>query len=484
MEEYLMTIGGEEVQAKEWVESVDPFAGSVWAKVPRGGKEEADAAVYAAQMAFEGGPWHEMTAAERGKLLCKLGDLIPKYVDKLGEIESRDNGKLLKEMRGQVAGMANYFHYFGGLADKIEGSVPPIGQDDLFGFTGYEPLGVCVAITAWNSPLMLAAWKLAPALAAGNTVVIKPSEFASCSTLRFARLFEEAGFPPGVVNVVSGYGSEIGEALVTHPDVAKVSFTGGDATGAGVYASAAKDLKHVTLELGGKSPNIVFADADLDNAVKGVVSGIFAASGQTCIAGSRLLVEKSIHDEFVKKLVAFTKRAKMGDPKDPKTNIGPISNAQQFEKVTKYIDIAKEEGAKCVCGGKSGPGLFVEPTIFTNVTNQMRIAREEVFGPILTVIPFTSEEEAIHLANDTKYGLAAGVWTTDPRKMHTLPKKLAAGTVWVNTYRCVNTYLPFGGYKHSGLGRENGKEAIYAYLQPKATWISTKEVPDPFVMNV
>jgi aldehyde dehydrogenase (NAD+) len=349
---------------------------------------------------------------------------------------------------------------------------------------------VVAAITPWNSPLLLAAWKLAPALAAGNTVVWKPSEFSSVSALEFGELFEKAGFPPGVVNIVTGYGSEVGEPLVTHPDVAKVAFTGGDKTGEQVYQMAARGLKQVTLELGGKSANIVFDDADLDAAVNGVVSGIFAATGQTCIAGSRALIHRPIHAEFVDRLLTLAKTARMGDPLDSSTQVGPITTLPQYEKVLDYIRIAKEEGAVCRLGGKRGgrsecgSGWFVEPTVFTGVKPEMRIANEEVFGPVLSIIPFEDEEEAIRIANGTVYGLAAGVWTTSMRRALTMSERLEAGTVWVNTYRAVSYMSPFGGYKRSGIGRESGVEAIREYLQTKSVWIDISgNSPNPFVLR-
>jgi aldehyde dehydrogenase (NAD+) len=390
----------------------------------------------------------------------------------------------------QLKYMPNWYYYFGGLADKIEGAVIPIDKPDTFNFTRHEPLGVVAAISAWNSPLLLASWKIAPALAAGNTVVLKPSEYTSASALEFVKLFEQAGFPPGVVNVITGFGPEVGQPLVDHPKVAKVAFTGSDRTGQRIYESAAKGLKRVSLELGGKSPNIVFDDADMDNAVKGAVSGIFAATGQTCIAGSRLLVQQSIHDEFVERLVSFAKSAKMGNPMDPDTQVGPVTNMPQFEKILGYLDVAKGEGATPVLGGQRaqrpecGDGWFVEPTIFTGVDNSMRIAQEEVFGPVLSVIPFHDEEEAVAIGNDVVFGLAAGVWTTSMRRALNMSARLRAGTVWVNTYRAVSYLSPFGGYKRSGLGRENGQEAIREYMQTKSVWISTAtEVPNPFVMR-
>ena len=402
----------------------------------------------------------------------------------------RDNGKLYAEMSAQAAYMAQWYHYYGGLADKVEGAVLPTDKPETFNFTRYEPLGVVVAIIPWNSPLLLLAWKLAPALAAGNTVVVKPSEFTSASALEFMKLVEEAGFPPGVVNVVTGFGADVGAALIEHPLVRKVAFTGSDATGQRVYEAAARGMKRVSMELGGKSPNIVFADADLDNAIKGVISGIFAATGQTCIAGSRLLVQQSIHDQFLDKLVAFAKTAKMGNPMDAGTQIGPVTNKPQLEKILKYIDIARGEGARAVLGGsrasrpECGNGWFVEPTIFEGVRNSMRIAQEEVFGPVLAVIPFQDDEDALAIGNDVVYGLAAGVWTQNIRRALTMAEKLQAGTVWVNTYRAVSYLSPFGGYKRSGLGRESGQEMIKEYLQVKSVWISTAtDVPNPFIQR-
>jgi (Z)-2-((N-methylformamido)methylene)-5-hydroxybutyrolactone dehydrogenase len=349
---------------------------------------------------------------------------------------------------------------------------------------------VVAAIVPWNSPLLLLTWKLAPLLAAGNTVVIKPSEHASCSTLAFAELFAEAGFPEGVVNTVTGFPTEAGMPLVSHPDVAKVAFTGGEAGGLAVYGAVAAGLKAVTLELGGKSANIIFADANLESAINGAVSGIFAATGQTCIAGSRALVHRSIHDRFVDELLALARTAKMGNPLETTTQVGPITTRPQYKKVLDYIDIAKGEGAQLVLGGtpasrpECGKGWFVEPTIFTNVKPTMRIAQEEVFGPVLSVIPFDDEEEAVAIANDTLFGLAAGVWTQGIRRALTMSQQLEAGTVWVNTYRAVSYMSPFGGYKRSGLGRENGMSAIREYLQEKSVWIDVSgNVPNPFVMR-
>ena len=489
---YQMYIDGQFVDAasSDHFESDDPFTASPWALIPRGTAADVDRAVRAAHKAFTAGEWPRLTASRRGALLRRLGDLTTERSKALAEIEVRDNGKLYAEMSMHTAYTAQWYHYYGGLADKVEGAVLPIDKPDTLNYTRYEPLGVVAAIVPWNSPLLLTAWKLAPALAAGNTVVIKPSEFTSASVLEFMKLVEEAGFPPGVVNVVTGFGQDVGAPLVEHPLVAKVAFTGSDATGQRIYEAAARGMKRVTMELGGKSPNIVFDDAEIDNAVKGVISGIFAATGQTCIAGSRLLVQQSIHDRFVEKVIAFARTARMGNPMNPGTQIGPITNKPQFDKILSYIDIAKAEGARAVLGGdratrpECGSGWFVEPTIFEGVTNRMRIAQEEVFGPVLSVIPFKDEDEAIAVGNDVVYGLAAGVWTQNMRRALTMAEKLQAGTVWINTYRAVSYLSPFGGYKRSGIGRESGEEMIKEYLQVKSVWISTaKEVPNPFVQR-
>ena len=485
-----MLIAGEWCAADsgETFESFNPFTGKPWASVPRAGPGDVDRAVTAARRAFEDPAWRGLNATRRGALLLRLGDLVAERADELAELETRDNGKLINEMSAQLHYMPEWFRYFGGLADKIEGRVIPIDRPGMFNYTLEEPLGVIAAITPWNSPLMLGAWKLAPALAAGNTFVWKPSEHSSVSALEFGKLFEQAGFPPGVVNIVTGFGNEIGDALVGHEKVAKVAFTGGDATGAAVYETAARGIKPVTLELGGKSANIVFADADFDNAVKGVVSGIFAATGQTCVAGSRALVQRPIYDEFLDAYVEFAKTARMGDPLDTATQVGPITTRPQYAKVLDYIEIARSEGARCVLGGspavrpECGDGWFIEPTVFADVRPDMQIAREEVFGPVLSVIPFDDDEDAIRIANSSVYGLAAGVWTKDIGRCLKMASRLEAGTVWINTYRVSSYMSPFGGYKRSGFGRESGLSAIREYLQEKSVWIDTSgETPNPFV---
>src|SRR5215470_13795273 len=470
-------------------ETLDPYTGEAWARIPECDETDVNRAVEAAYRAFETGPWPSMTPTTRGKIMRRIGDLIAKHSEHLADIEVRDNGKLISEMAAQTRYMPEWFYYYGGLADKIQGAVVPVDRPEHFNYILREPVGVCAFITPWNSPLMLTSWKLAPALAAGCTVVIKPSEYTSASLLEFMRLvIAEADIPPGVVNVVTGFGA--GEALVTHPKVAKIAFTGGSVTGARVNELAAKSFKKVSLELGGKSPNIVFDDCNLDDAVSGAVSGIFAATGQTCIAGSRLLLQETIHDQFVEKLVAMAKTARLGDPGLAETQVGPVTTPAQYQKILSYIDIAKGEGANCVLGGgpagqeEGGGKYFVKPTIFTGVNNKMRIAQEEVFGPVLSVIKFRDEEEAVAIANDIAYGLGAGVWTQSVRRATTMAKRIRAGTVWVNTYRAVSFTMPFGGYKASGLGRENGMEAIEGYLQSKSVWINNGPGGgNPFVMK-
>ncbi|MCW2866791.1 MAG: carnitine dehydratase [Marmoricola sp.] len=492
MQRFPMHIDGRphEPLGGEWFETEDPFRGEPWAQVARGGAADVDLAVTAAHTAFAGGPWWDLTATQRGALLRDLGDAVAAHAAELAETEVRDNGKLWAEMFGQLTYLPQWFHYYGGLADKLEGSVLPLDKVGYFAYTRKEPVGVTAIITPWNSPLLLLAWKLAPALAAGCTVVIKPSEFTSASTLQLVAVLEEAGLPPGVVNVVTGFGSEVGSPLVEHPLVAKISFTGSDTTGRLVNEQAARLLKHVSLELGGKSPNIVFEDADLESAVNGVVSGIFAATGQTCMAGSRLLVQDSVHDEVVRRVVELAGTARMGDPRETTTQVGPISTRPQLAKVLDYIDVAQQEGAHAALGGgratrpECANGWFVEPTIFTGVENSMRIAQEEVFGPVLAVIPFTDEADAVRIANDSRFGLGAGVWTSDIGRAFRLAEQIQSGTVWVNAYRAVSFMAPFGGVKDSGLGRENGAAAIEAYLETKTVWVNTGAPSgNPFVLR-
>ncbi len=492
MKKYQMLVAGEFVDPVdgELLDTVDPYRGEVWAAIPRAKAVDVDRAVRSAHEALTG-PWSKMTATQRGKLLNAIAEQVEKHRDRLAEVETRDNGKLLRETRGQLGAIAECWRYYGGLADKIEGQSIPIEKADALAFTTREPIGVVAALTAWNSPLWFAAIKCAPAMAAGCTVVVKPSEFASASTLEFAALVNEVGLPPGVFNVVTGLGHEAGSALVEHRDVAKITFTGSDVTGARVYETAARSMKRVSLELGGKSPNIVFEDADMELAAAGAVSGIFGASGQMCTAGSRLLVQRTVLEPFTERLLSLARNIRLGDPMDPDTDVGPIATPPQFQKVMEYLAVGRADGARCILGGKAAQGAeltggqFVEPTIFADVSNQMRIAQEEVFGPILSIIAFDTEDEAIRIANEIDYGLVAGVWTTNMGRAIRMSKALEVGTVWVNTYRAYSYMVPFGGMKRSGLGRESGIEAVNEYLETKSVIISLAEaVPaNPFIMK-
>nr|WP_241665160.1 aldehyde dehydrogenase [Peribacillus simplex] len=489
LKKYKMFINNEWVESAsgEVLKSVNPFTGKVWAEAPSGNDEDINLAVSAAKEAFENGEWSRLTGSQRGKLLRKLGDLISENAELLAVTEVVDNGKLIREMLGQAKGLSEWCYYYAGCADKIHGESIPVEIPNMVAYTVREPLGVVGAIVPWNSPLLLTLWKLCPALASGNTIVIKPSEVTPASLLELARLVEKAGFPPGVVNVVTGYGKSAGAALSMHPDVRKIAFTGSTETGRIIIKNSAEHFSKVSLELGGKSPNIIFEDADLPNAVNGVLAGVFAATGQTCMAGSRVLIQSSIYDQFVEVLVNRTSEIRLGNPLDMDTEMGTVAFEGQHQKVLSYVEIGKQDGAKLLHGGKRPMtdelknGFFVEPTIFGDVTNDMRIAQEEVFGPVVCLIRFDSEEDAIRIANDTKFGLAAAVWTKDVQRAHRVAPKIQAGTVWINNYRKVSHQTPFGGYKASGLGRENGMQAINEYTQIKTIMIDTGNViTDPF----
>lgn len=478
----------------EWVNgsagtfpAVNPYTTEVWAEVPAANEDDVDRAVSAARRAFDD-VWMNTSGRERGRLMHRLADLLDENAEQMSQLETTDNGKVIRETKTQMHFTAGALRFFAGYADKINGTVIPMESPEMFDYTLREPRGVAALITAWNSPIQILANKLPAALAAGNTVVVKPSEHTSVSTLEFARLVERAGFPAGVFNVVTGAG-DVGYALTSHEDVNVISVTGGVGTGMKVAHSAADHVVPVILELGGKSANTIFADADLDRAIPGAVAGIFAATGQTCIAGSRLLVQEAVHDEVVERIAERARTLKMGDPLDPATEMGPVAHKAQHDHVSGLIKMAIGDGAKLVTGGlgdvpEAGPGYFVRPTIFDTVDPNMRIAQTEVFGPVLSVIPFKDEDEALRIANATQFGLASGVWTRDLRRAHMMAKRLRSGVVWVNTYRASSAQGTFGGIKRSGYGRERGWEGLLEYTQVKNVIVDlSNDVRDPFSLK-
>ena len=457
------------------IDVINPATEEVIAQVPASTKEDVDAAVAAARAAFAG-PWSKLSPRERGRLIYKLGERLMARADEFATLETQHNGKPIFESRQiEIPASVDCLQYFAGWADKVHGETLPL-KDNYFTYTLREPLGVCAAIVPWNFPLMLAIWKIAPALAMGNTMVLKPASQTPLTALAFGDICREVGLPAGVLNILTGSGGSVGQAIVEHPGIDKIAFTGDTSTGKGIMKSAADTLKKITLELGGKSANVVLADADIDAAVRGATVGIFYGKGEVCAAGSRLLVDKSIKDEFIQKLAARTKKMVAGDPMDPKTRLGAIASKSQMERVLKYIGIAQKEGGTLVAGGErhdigTGKGYFMQPTVFADVTPSMTIAREEIFGPVLAAIEFTDVDEAIATANASEYGLAAAVWTKDIKKAHYVARKLQAGTVWINTYNIYDTAAPFGGYKQSGFGREMSMHALEHYTQVKSVWV-------------
>ncbi len=466
----------------EWVEpasgkyydDVNPSTGATLAQVAEGGAEDIDRAVKAARAAFEG-PWAKIHPGDRGRLLYKLGQLVRDNAEELAEIDALDAGKpITSSLRVDIPAAIDCFEYYAGWADKLHGETVPV-RAPAFTYLVRQPLGVVGQIIPWNFPVMMAAWKLAPALACGNTTVLKPAEQSPLSALKLGELCLEAGLPPGVVNIVTGFG-EAGAALVEHEDVDKIAFTGSPEVGRIIVRASAATLKKVSLELGGKSPNLILADADLEAAIRGASGGVFFNQGEVCSAGSRILVDQRIYDDFLDGLKKRADSIKVGDPLDPKTYMGPVVNDEQFERVMGYIGVGKDEGAKLVTGGEriGDNGYFVQPTIFADVDNRMRIAQEEIFGPVASVIPIKDVDEAVRIANDTSYGLAAAVWTRDVAQAHDVASRLKAGTVWVNTYGATDTRSPWGGYKDSGFGRELGRQALDLYTEYKSVWINLK----------
>jgi aldehyde dehydrogenase (NAD+) len=473
-----LLIDGQWVNGSKTFDTVNPATGEVLTQIVEASAAEVDQAVGAARRAFDtkGSVWRKMSASERGRLIWKLADLVEQHIDELAELETLDNGKPVFESRNVDMPMViDVLRYYAGWATKIHGETVNT-FDTAFTYTLREPVGVVGLIIPWNFPLLLASWKLGPALACGNTIVVKPAEQTPLTTLRLGELAIEAGFPAGVLNIVTG-GPETGKAIVQHPGIDKIAFTGSTAVGKEIMRGAADTLKRVTLELGGKSPNIVFADADIDSAVKGTINGIFYGKGEVCNAGSRLFVESSVRDEFLDKLIGRAKKMVPGDPLDPKTRMGAIISQEQMQIVLGYIDAGKREGAKLLAGGNrvsvnGDKGFFIEPTVFGDVKNDMKIAQEEIFGPVLATLKFDDIDEVVEMANKNQYGLAAAVWTRDLKKAHQMSRILRAGTVWINTYGLMDAALPFGGYKNSGFGRELGQTALEYYTEVKTVWMN------------
>ncbi len=470
-------------------ESINPATGEPWAVMPAASEVDVDRAVQSAKRALYYGPWGSMTATQRGKLIRRLGDLISENAEKLGDVETIDSGKLARETRSQTRYVADYYWYYAGLADKIEGATLPIDKPDMHVFTTREPIGVVAAIVPWNAQMFLSATKLGPALAAGNTVVLKASEDAPAPILEFAKLIEAAKFPPGVVNVITGFGEPCGRVLTSHPDVGRVAFTGGPATARRVVENTTNNFAVISLELGGKSPIVVFDDADVEGAVNGLIAGNFGATGQSCVAGSRVFLHQRIRDQILERLVDRTKTIRIGNPLDENTNMGPLATKRQLEHIKASVAETVTQGATLLSGGKQpqdpGRGWYYEPTILDCPDQTVKTVQEEMFGPVMSALSFSDEDEAVAFANDTRFGLGAGVFTKDVGRALRVSKRIRSGIVWVNTYRAISPIAPFGGFRQSGFGREAGVDAIYEYTRTKSVWINTSSAPmaDPFVMR-
>ena len=489
MEQFKHYINGKFSSGVDHFETLNPANGKPWATFPAASEEESNMAIESAHNALYKGPWAEYTATERGKLLHKLGDLISKHANVLGELETRDSGKLAVETRAQSKYVADYYYYYAGLADKIQGEVLPIDKPNMRVFTTREPIGVVVAIVPWNAQLFLSATKIAPALAAGNTVVVKASEQAPAALFKLAELVDKAGFPPGVINILTGFGEPCGRVITSHTKVARVAFTGGSEVAKHIIRNTAENFAHVSLELGGKSPMLIFDDCDIEGAVNGIIAGNFGASGQSCVAGSRVLIQKSIHSKILSKIKERAKTIIVGDPLDKKTQVGPLATVHQVERAHDVIDKSLKQGAKIVFGGKRpvhlSEGWYFEPTLLDCPNQTIDCVSTELFAPVISAITFDTEKEAIEMANDSDFGLGAGVFTENLARAHRVSQKIHSGIVWVNTYRAISPISPFGGFKQSGGSREAGMDAIHEYTRTKTTWINTSPEPmgNPFVIR-
>ena len=489
MKNYKHYINGQFSEGLERFESLNPANGKPWATFPAASEEESNLAIESAHSALYEGSWSKLNATQRGKLIHKLGSLIAENAHELGELETQDSGKLANETRAQSSYVADYYYYYAGLADKIQGEVLPIDKPDMQVFTTREPIGVVVAIVPWNAQLFLSATKIAPALAAGNTIVVKASEQAPAALFKFAELVDECGFPPGVINIITGFADPCGKTLTTHPKVARIAFTGGTDVAKHIVRNSAENFAHVSLELGGKSPMIIFEDCNIDGAVNGIIAGNFGASGQSCVAGSRVFIHRSIHSKVIALVKERAKNIVVGDPLDNKTQVGPLATLHQVERASKVIKNSLKQGADLVFGGKQPShikeGWYFEPTLLDCPNQELDCVKTELFAPVISAIVFDTEEEAISMANDSDYGLGSGVFTENLARAHRVSSKIHSGIVWINTYRVISPIAPFGGVKQSGGSREAGIDAIHEYTRTKTTWINTSSEPmsNPFIMR-
>ena len=489
MKHFKHFINGKFSEGSEKFETLNPANGKPWATFPAASEEESIFAIESAHNALYEGQWSKLNATQRGKLIHRLGDLIAKNASELGELETRDSGKLAVETKAQSSYVADYYYYYAGLADKIQGEVLPIDKPNMQVFTTREPIGVVVAIVPWNAQLFLSATKIAPALAAGNTIVVKASEQAPAALFKFAELVHECGFPPGVINIITGFADPCGKTLSTHPKVARIAFTGGTEVARHIVRNSAENFAHVSLELGGKSPMIIFEDCNIDGAVNGIIAGNFGASGQSCVAGSRVFIQRSIHSKVVELIKQRAEKIVVGNPLDSKTQVGPLATIHQVERASKVINDSVKQGANLVFGGKQPSqlkeGWYFEPTLLDCANQEFDCVKTELFAPVISVIAFDTEEEAIAMANDSDYGLGSGVFTENLARAHRVSAKIHSGIVWINTYRAISPISPFGGVKQSGGSREAGIDAIHEYTRTKTTWINTSSEPmsNPFIMR-